>query len=532
MGLSDLQRSGVEEVGKARRDLSDFHRRIWSYAEPAWREYRSAAAYVELLRAEGFEVEEGSGDMPTAFHARWGDTGPAIGMYAEYDASPGYSQDTVPYRRPRPDLHPWAPGFTDAHCALGVGALAGAIATKRAIERAGGTGRIHLFGEPAEKVCGSKAVHAAKGYYDVLDAAISYHPLVENTALWDIQNCLYWSAVITFQCFEAQSAEPVQPWVSGEALAGAGLGAHNVVRSPGAIDALGLMLTATKYSKENMFPRTGLWSMNEAILGAGNATADNLPPRITQIQFSWRSPALGIQEQILEVLKRNAGHVAGLTNCQVSLRWVTRTRPGLKNHVMSEATYANLLELGPAEFGAEAYRFGGELETALGLERSDDPFQPHIRRVVPPREQDAVTRATLPPWQDCTGADDYTEFTWHAPTVRFFTAKPLLNACGDDMNHWANNALNGLPAAIDPTWAYAGGVIAATALRLIEDGALLRRATEEFERNREAAPTGYLEPLLPRDFAPPVELPWPEYVQTARGYEWQLPTTTYFGETL
>lgn len=33
-----------------RRRLSDFDLQIWSYAEPAWREYKSSKAYVELLR--------------------------------------------------------------------------------------------------------------------------------------------------------------------------------------------------------------------------------------------------------------------------------------------------------------------------------------------------------------------------------------------------------------------------------------------------------------------------------------------------
>ncbi|MEU8195398.1 hypothetical protein AB0C10_16605 [Microbispora amethystogenes] len=531
MGLTERQRAGVAAVEELGKELSEFHRLIWSYAEPAWREYRSAQAYVDLLKAEGFEVEVGSGDMPTAFHARWGDDGPAIGMYSEYDASPGYSQDTVSYRQPRPGLHPWAPGFTDAHSALGVGALAGALATKRAIERTGGRGVVHLFGEPAEKVCGSKPVHAAKGYYDELDAVISYHPLFENTAVWDIHNCLYWSAVFTFQCFEAQR-DDAPPWIDGDPLEGSGMGAHNSVRSPGALDALGLMITATKYAKENMFPRTGLWSLNEAILGAANATADNLPPRITQIQFSWRSPLIGVQEQILEVLRRNARHVAGLANCEVSMRWVTRTRPGLKNHVMAQATYENLLELGPRRFAPEAYEFARELERTLGHEPSDDPFRPMLHQVTDPRDHDAATRATLPPWQDCTGADDCTEYTWHAPTVRFYTAKPLLRVVGEDLNHWANNAMNGLAPAIDPVWGYAGEVIAATALRLIDDSGLLGAATEEFQRNREAAPEALRDPLLPRDFAPPVELPWPEYVTTARGFEWQLPTTTDFGEKL
>jgi len=63
---------------------------IWDFAETAWREYRSAAFYVDLLKSEGFEVEEGTAGMPTAFCARWSNgPGPVLGGYAEYDAIPG-----------------------------------------------------------------------------------------------------------------------------------------------------------------------------------------------------------------------------------------------------------------------------------------------------------------------------------------------------------------------------------------------------------------------------------------------------------
>ena len=82
----------LEWVEANRRRLSDFDLETWRYAEPAWREYKSARAYRELLRAEGFSVEEGSGEMPTAFVATYGDGGPVLGAYAEYDAVPGNSQ--------------------------------------------------------------------------------------------------------------------------------------------------------------------------------------------------------------------------------------------------------------------------------------------------------------------------------------------------------------------------------------------------------------------------------------------------------
>src|SRR4029078_8182541 len=145
-----------------RQRLSDFDLEIWRYAEPAWREYKSAKAYIDLLRSEGFDVEEGSGGMTTAFTATWGNGGPTIGAYAEYDAVPGNSQQVVPRRAPREGLHPWAAGHTDPHSMLGVAALSGVLAAQATMERYGLKGTLKFFGEPAEKVCGSKPVHAAR----------------------------------------------------------------------------------------------------------------------------------------------------------------------------------------------------------------------------------------------------------------------------------------------------------------------------------------------------------------------------------
>ena len=65
------KKSAIDWVMAQHRRLSDDHLTIWNYHEPSWREYKSARWYVERLRAEGFEVEAGSGKMPTAFCARW-----------------------------------------------------------------------------------------------------------------------------------------------------------------------------------------------------------------------------------------------------------------------------------------------------------------------------------------------------------------------------------------------------------------------------------------------------------------------------
>ena len=312
MALNQTQLSAVAWIDANQARLSEFNRGIWNFAEPAWREYKSARAYCDLLRAEGFTVEEGSGGMPTAFAATWGSGSPVLGSYAEYDAVPGQSQRVVPYKAPREGLHPWTAGHTDPHSSLGTAAVAGILATKAAMQLHGLRGTLKFFGEPAEKVCGSKPVHAAKGYYDGCDAFIAYHPHSANTVQGETQCGAYWSVVITFETLTPEQ------WID-KSLLPIRTSAHAAARCPGAIDALCLMYTTTKYTKEAMYPHAGAWTLNEFILAGGDATSDNLPPRFSQIQYSWRSPSLAVQQQIYQVLANNARHAAAVCGCQASV---------------------------------------------------------------------------------------------------------------------------------------------------------------------------------------------------------------------
>ena len=511
----------IDWIQQSAPRFSEWHVRIWNYAETAWREYKSAKAYCDLLRAEGFAVEEGSGEMPTAFAARWGKGAPVLGTYAEYDAVPANSQQVVPYPAPRAGLHPWAAGHTDPHSALGTTALAGVLAAKAAMEKLGIKGTLAIFGEPAEKVCGSKPVHAAKGYFDGFDAFISYHPHFTNTAVWDTQCGSYWSVVFTFETLEPET------WIDNS-LVPTKHTSHAAARCPGAIDALCLMYTMTKYTKEAMFPHTGTWTLNEFVLAAGDATSDNLPPRFSQIQYAWRSPTLGIQQQICNVLANNARHAAGASGCQASARWITKTRVGLTNHAMADLAFRNMELIGPPKFDEEARAFARKIQVNLGFQPMESPFAEDCERLMPPKEYEARLRRALPEWQLSFTSDDYVDSTWHAPTVRLYSMRPRLRPPreGYEYSAWTHNALGGLPAAIDPGILLGAKTIAASFLDLYTRPELLKGAQDEF-RERTGGGVGgskWVAPLLPKDFKPPVDLRWPEYIHTARGEEWCLPT--------
>jgi aminobenzoyl-glutamate utilization protein B len=297
------------------------------------------------------------------------------------------------------------------------------------------------------------------------------------------------------------------------------------------------MYTLTKYTKEAMVPHTGTWTLNEFIMAGGDATSDNLSPRFSQIQYSWRSPLLAMQEQIYAVLENNARQAAAATGCEASVRWVTMTRVGLTNHALADLTYRNLAQVGPPRYGEEARAFGRAIQQNLGLEPLENPFLAVHEELIDPRAYEEHVRALLPPWQANFTSDDYVEYTWHAPTVRLYTARPTLRptpAC-PAYPAWTYNALGGVAAVVDPGLFLAGQTLALTLLDLILQPEELEQARAEFVERTGGGVGGskWVAPLLPADFAPPVDLRWPEYVTTVRGEEWYMPTPKHgFGERL
>ena len=521
----DTARSWIEDH---RDEMLDWHRTIWELAEPAWREYRSAAWYVEKLRAEGFTVEEGSGGMPTAFSATWTNgEGPTLLAYGEYDAVPGNCQAADTVQRPRDGLSRFAAGHTDPHSGLGMATLTGVLATQHAMREHGIGGRIRYMGEPAEKVQGSKVVHGLRGYYDDADAIISFHPFYMlplcNTVRWDTHCGAYYSRIYTFlHGGDASTA----PRAGADAAPTPIPAAHASAGGSGADEALATMQTLARSGQAQMAPFHGNWSLSSAILTAGQATADNLPAGLAQIQYSWRCPTLEMADGVLAVLERCAAGAAEATGCRISGRWVARNRAGIANHALAQVLWDNLAEVGAPSFGPEAVAVANRMRASLGLAEVERPFLDECERLVAPREAERLLREQLPPWQRNFTSDDYTEMTHYAPTVRFYIARPALapDPALAEYPGWVMNALGGIDETIEPMILTASRTVAGTLLDLLQSPDALSAARAEFDHRRASEPG----PLLPDDFTAPVSFRWPEYVETARGREWWIPDSAEF----
>jgi aminobenzoyl-glutamate utilization protein B len=451
-------REWVEANAARAAQLSD---QIAQFGEPGLREYRSSDALCKYLQTGGFTTQQDVADMPTAFVAEWGESEPVIGLMCEYDGTPGDSQQPVPYPAP---IAPHACGYPDIHNGIGVASATAALAIQAALSEHSLPGKIRVFGTPAEKICVGKPYMARAGCFEALDAVIAWHPRRYSTLEWDTGPGPYRAEVFDF---EGISAYASAPWAGVSAL-----------------DGLLLMNVIFQFMREHI-PRRFLASVNELVT-AGGQHPTSLPSH-AQAWYVFRSISLEGIDYVASLLERAAQAAATATEAEYRRRLISATRPWLPNHALASHCYRNLVRAGAPKFPKEMYSFAAEI-----LERFNMPTQDPFDEALTPPEA-GITAEFL------GGADDVTEFCWHAPTARIYVAYGL-NAPG--MPSWAGAAFAATPVA-HATIQSAAKAIAFSVVDLVLNPDMLHEAQAEFKARKQGLE---LQPLLPEESKPPVEL--------------------------
>jgi len=162
MELKKLKKEIQEKVETHRQELVDLSLKIHANPEVGWQEEKASGWLADYLEKNGFKVERGICDLPTAFKARYGQGKPAIAIMAEYDALPGI-------------------GHGCGHNIIGTAAVGAGIAAKLAAEQVGST--ILVIGTPAEELAGGKVVMSERGAFEGVDVAMMVHPRGEHNWL-------------------------------------------------------------------------------------------------------------------------------------------------------------------------------------------------------------------------------------------------------------------------------------------------------------------------------------------------------------
>ncbi|MCM3546240.1 M20 family metallopeptidase [Priestia megaterium] len=146
-----------ETINKLQDTFYDVSKYIGQNPELGHEEFKACKALTDVLKEQGFTVEIGTCDLPTAFTAVYDSQkpGPSIGFMAEYDALP--------------DL-----GHACGHNLIGTMSIAAGIGLSKAVAETGG--KVYVYGTPAEETRGGKVTMAEQGIFNHLDVAMMIHP--------------------------------------------------------------------------------------------------------------------------------------------------------------------------------------------------------------------------------------------------------------------------------------------------------------------------------------------------------------------
>jgi len=168
LDTESLKTSVISEIDSRGHELSELSLKIHSNPELGFQEVKAAAWLTQYLEENGFSIERGICELPTAFRGSYGTGKPAIAILAEYDALP--------------DLGHACGHNIIATCAVGAG-----VASKPAIDQLGGS--IVVIGTPAEELYGGKATMIDRGAFDNVDIAMMVHPGAYDTATIQVLAC-------------------------------------------------------------------------------------------------------------------------------------------------------------------------------------------------------------------------------------------------------------------------------------------------------------------------------------------------------
>jgi len=447
--------------------------RIWGHAELGYEEQQSCAAHIDALERQGFRVRRGVAGIPTAFVAEAGSGALVIGILGEYDALSGMSQESMALE-PRPSSETsTSSGHGCGHHLLGTAAHLAAVAVKEHLEKTGAPGTIRFYGCPAEEGGFGKTYMVREGLFDDVDAAVTWHAGCVNA----IMNTPFLSVIQAYFRFTGVSAH-------------AG-GSPHLGRS--ALDALEMMNIGVNFLREHM-PQDA--RVHYAITDAGGL-APNVVQARAEALYMMRAPDNdGVRDLYRRVCDIAQG-AALMSGCQVDIRFHSGCSNVLLNTPLNQRMVEHMQRLGVPDYDAQDRQLAQEMQNT-----------------VKPEEYAYANTWLSAPWRDPKplfdyidpydphapylqhGSTDVGDVSWVTPTAQCMTACYAFPTSPHSWQ-WVAQGKSGIA---HKGMLLAAKTLAATALDLLQESALLDAVRQDWQERRGGKP--YVCPI-PAEIQPP-----------------------------
>ena len=381
---------------------------IFSFSELGFQETETHRYLVDILKKNGFTVQEGIAGIPTAFMATWGSGKPVIALGSDIDGIPQASQKPgVAYYSP---LIEGAPGHGEGHNSGQAVNITAAIAVKKIMEREKLPGTIRIWPGTAEELVGTKAYFVREGFFKDVDVALFSHVSDDLSVAWGERDGTGLVSVeYTFKGQTAHSASA--PW-----------------RGRSALDAVELMNIGWNYRREHL----PLEHRSHYVVTNGG-DQPNVVPRTASVWYYFRHTTHKGIKELWEIGDSIAKGAAMMTTTELQpSRVLGSAWPQHFNKVIAETTWANIQKVGMPQWSEADQTLAKALQKELGVR--EQGLTPKIGAELqgPVRENRGG------------GSDDIGDISWNVPTV---TLRFPSNIPGLPGHNWANAIAMATPIA-------------------------------------------------------------------------------------
>lgn len=453
----------LSEIDKKAGKLIEASDTIWDCAELAFSEYQSAEILKNLLRGEGFEVMSQAYDIETAFTGKYGNGRPYIGILGEFDALGALNQIAdLPEKRAD---HPGANGHGCGHNLLGTGSMAAAIAIKKYLEETKCSGTVIYYGCPGEEGGSGKAFMAREGAFSDLDFALSWHPAELNSVNKD-SSLANIEVLYKFSGISAHAA-----------------GCPELGRS--ALDALELMNVGTNFIREHMSSQARI---HYAITNPGGISP-NVVQNHAEVLYLIRAPKAWQAQELFERVNKIANGMAMATETKVEYQIIKKCANLIPNTVIEKELFRSMKQVSLPEYSEDEIEYAKKF-TASSESGKRTTFRKYAagymeeqnKTFMKERIGSAMYNFVLPYEEthiaSCnTGSTDVGDVSFMCPTSQIAgcTWAP------DSGGHSWQIVAQGKSSIAHKGLLYAGKVMAATAIHMLENPEQIKAARTEYE---------------------------------------------------
>lgn len=439
--VTQLKNEAISNLDKQYDTYKKIALDIWDHAELGYKEHKSSELLQKTLSSNGFSVQAGVADIPTAFVATFGSGKPIIGILAEYDALPGLSQVAEPIKNPRAGK---SSGHGCGHHLFGAASIAAAIELKNTMLKNKMAGTIKLYGTPAEEGGSGKVYMTRSGLFDGVDIVLHWHPGDGNSSN-PASSLANISAKFRFKGISAHAA-----------------GAPDRGRS--ALDGVEAMNHMVNMMREHIPQETRI---HYVITDGGKAP--NVVPDFAEVYYYVRHMRRDIVRDIFErIVKAGKGAAMG-TETTVEYEIIGGVHELLPVKVLAKIMHENLTKVGGVNYTPEEVAFGEKLQQTLIVKTKPD-----------------INKASkVDPYVDESyraggGSTDVGDVSWAVPTVGLRTATWIP---GTPAHSWQAVACGGTDIGTKGMMV-AAKTLACMGIDLLTDKTLIEKATAEWKAAR------------------------------------------------